>query len=104
MSIGEKRERLVIQSPSESVDGNGQPVITWATVATVWASVEFLSGRELEAMQKINSMVSVKFRVNYRADITEKYQATWNSTDWNIHAVLPDPNKFEMTLLASRVE
>lgn len=101
---GPKRERITIQSATETADSEGQPVKSWSTFATAWARAQFLSGRELEGMQKVNAETSLKFVVNYRTDITEKMRVSWRSSFWNINAILPDESKFDMTLLASRVE
>ncbi len=103
-AIGRKRERFTIESGTESADSEGQPVTTWATFATVWARAEFLSGRELEAMQKINSEISVRFTVHYRADVTEKMRVSWRSKYWNIHAIQATEDKFDMALMCSKVE
>lgn len=103
-AIGLKRERVLIESFSESADAEGQPVKTWLTFITEWARAEFLSGRELEAMQKINAEISVKFTTNYRADVTEKMRLYWRNDYWNIHAILPTEDKFDMALMASKVK
>src|SRR4051812_7598053 len=101
---GEKRERLSIEAVTETPDSHGQPIKVWRIFGTMWARAEFLYGRELEAMQKINSEISTRFTVNYRADITEKMRITWRSTSWNIHSIRPTEDKFDMFLFASVVK
>lgn len=103
-AIGVMRERLAIQTNTPSVDAEGQPVASWATTVTVWGRAEFLSGRELEAMQKINSQIVTRFTVRYRADITELMRVSWRSKNWNINAVMPDEGKDFIALLVSKVE
>ena len=104
MSIGEKREVIVIQVNTPTVDAEGQPIASWGTFTTVWARAEFLTGRELEAMQKLNSAITLKFTMNYRTDILVTHRVSWRSKFWNIEAILPEENKFDMALLASKVE
>lgn len=102
-ALGLKRERIVIQLMTPTVDAEGQPVLAASTFDTIWARAEFLSGRELEAMQKINSSVSVKFTTHYRTDILVTHRVSWRSASYNIEAILPEEDKFDMALLASKV-
>lgn len=39
--------RVEVQEPAEVPNSFGEPGLEWRTIATVWASVEPLSGREL---------------------------------------------------------
>jgi SPP1 family predicted phage head-tail adaptor len=103
-AIGAMRERPVIQVADESADAEGQPVKTWATFDTIWARCEFLTGRELEAMQKINAEISLKVTTRYRTDILVTMRMFWRSAFWNINAIMPTEDKFYMALLASRVD
>ena len=59
------RHRVEVLSKSAARDSFGAEVISWVTVATVWASVEPLRGREyIEAKQ---GQVEVSHRVGMRA-------------------------------------
>lgn len=52
MEAGKLRDRIELQRASVAIDSHGDQVKTWATLATVWGSVEPLSGREfLQASQ-----------------------------------------------------
>lgn len=102
--IGEMKERIVVKAPTESVDAEGQSIKTFSAYSTIWGSVQFLSGRELEGMQKINTQIAMQFTVRYRTDIVETMQLNWRDKTWNIHAILPDPRKDYMALMASKVE
>ena len=46
LAAGRMRDRVVIQTKSATRDAYGAEVITWSTLATVWASVESIGGRE----------------------------------------------------------
>lgn len=102
--IGLKRERPIVQVATETADAEGQAVKVWNNFATEWARVEFLQGRELEAMQKINTEISTRFTINYRNDVTEKMRLLWRNDYWNIHAILPSEDNFEMALMCSKVK
>lgn len=43
---GEKRHRITIKAPTRSQSATGEQSITYYTLATVWASVQPISGRE----------------------------------------------------------
>ena len=70
MQAGNLRKRVTFQTRSAAVDSFGQQVTTWADAFTVWASIEPLSARELFAAQAIQSEVSHKVTVRYRAELT----------------------------------
>lgn len=100
----------MIRTSTETADAEGQPVSAFSDLVTIWAHAEFLSGRELEAMQKINSEIALRFTVSRRRDVTPKMQVRWKSPvsamdeTYNIQAILPTEDKFDMALLCSKVE
>jgi SPP1 family predicted phage head-tail adaptor len=102
LRIGELRERLVIESLTGATDAEGESIKTWATSTTVWGRAEFLSGRELEAMQKVHAEAVVRFTVRYNSAITAAMRVSWRSGYWLIHAALPDERKTVTILLASK--
>lgn len=66
MRAGTLRHRVTIQQRSTTTDALGQPTTTWSDVATVWADVSPLSGRELLAAQaaraQINGIVTIRYQ------------------------------------------
>ena len=65
IDAGPLRHRVQIQQLREIADSYGQRRQNWDTVATVWASVEFLSGRELVNAQQVNSNVTHGVRMRF---------------------------------------
>lgn len=63
--IGSLRHRITILKPVITYDNIGQEVESWQEVATVWASVEPLSGKEYFNAQQINSEISTKITLRY---------------------------------------
>lgn len=105
MRIGQMDQRLTVQSSTQSVDSGGQAHQQWSNfLSNLSARAEFLSGRELEGMKKINTEIVVKFTVRFRTDITEQMRVIWRNKIWNIHSVLPWERKDYMTLAVSKVE
>lgn len=93
--------RLAIQSRSTAQDAAGQPLNTWTTIATVWAAIEPLSGREREAAQSIHPDISHQITIRYAAAWADpktmaKYRGVYKSRVFNFHA--------PMTTLEGNVE
>lgn len=46
MRAGNLRHRVIVQTRTDTQDSHGQPIPTWSTYATRWASVEPITGSE----------------------------------------------------------
>lgn len=91
MDAGRLRHRVTIQSVTETRDTTTGAIATsWADVATVWAAVEPLSGREFLAAQANQAEVVARILIRYRDDVTAKMRVVAGSKVYNIRAVLPD--------------
>ena len=101
---GDLRHRPMLQRLEESVDAAGGLVHEWVDVLEVFAKCEYLSGRELEAAQRINAAVQARFTVNYRTLSPKDNRFAWDAKNWNIHAILPDTEKRYSALLVSETK
>ncbi len=72
MNIGEMRHRITFQQPIKTPDGYKGQTVQWQNVATVWASVEPLTGREYFYSHQIKAELTHRVRIRYREGITEK--------------------------------
>lgn len=88
MKIGSLRHRVTIESSSASRDAVGGEVLTWASVATVWAAVEPLAGREFLDARRLEAEVSTRIRIRYRAGLVPGMRVTWGDHVYDILAVL----------------
>ena len=90
MRAGELRERITIQQKTTPVarDGFGGETITWATLATVWAKVEALSGREFIGMGRQEAAGTHKVTLRERDDVTPAMRIAWGVQILQIEAVL----------------
>lgn len=79
MRAGSLRHRVAIQEPVETRDDHGGITRTWNTIATVWASVEPLSGTELYEAQQVQSRVTVRVRMRPYAGLTTKHRLLWTN-------------------------
>ena len=85
MQSGKLDRRITLLSYSNPSDGIGGDNPTYSTiVATVWADVIDLRGRELLAAQQSNSMITTKFRIRYRSDIDGRWRIGWKGKQYEI--------------------
>lgn len=88
MNAGDLRQRVTIQYKTVTKDAYGQEVITWTDLATVWASVEPLSGREFMEGRQETAEVNTRIRIRQRTGIEPEQRAVWGSVIYNILAVI----------------
>jgi SPP1 family predicted phage head-tail adaptor len=77
MRAGRLRHRVVLQRRSESQGTTGEVTWGWATLATVWASVEPVTGRQFFAAAQVQSEVDTLIRIRYRPKLNEKLRAVF---------------------------
>ena len=87
---GALNSRVTIQSPTATQDAAGQPIPTWAEVATVWANVRHLSGVESIKADAEASTVKASIRIRKRPDIDASMRVVHGASNYQIRAVLPD--------------
>jgi len=104
MNPGKLRHRITIQQRSSEQDGYGGQIDTWDDVATVWASVEPLTGRALFAAQELNSEVTIKITMRYRAGITYAMRVAYGTRTFDILAPIdPEERHIELHLMCKEM-
>lgn len=88
MQAGRLRHRITIQEPVTAHNGFNEAITTWVTVATVWASVEPISGREFFAAEHVQSEITHRVRVRYRAGIAPTMRVVFDGRHLMIEAVI----------------
>jgi len=96
--------RIVIREKSVTRDAYGAEVITWGTVATVWAAVLPVRGREYVAMREAQADITTRFLIRYRAGITPAMQIQFDGTDYGIVEVINPGDARETLELMARAE
>ena len=86
--IGNLRHRITLQKPVIIRDSIGQELEGWQDVATVWASIEPLSGKEYFNAQQTNSEVSTKITIRYLESITPFMRVFFHKHTYNILSVI----------------
>lgn len=87
IDAGQLRHRVEIQSRTTTRGTRGQETGTWATVATVWAKVEPLSGAEVTQARQQFASASHRVTIRYYAGLTPKHRFLFGDRALNIEFV-----------------
>ena len=88
LKAGRLRHRVTLQSAADTADGGGGFTTVWSDVATVWASIEPLKGRERLFAQQLESPVSHRVTLRHRSGVTTAMRVKFGSRILNIRSVI----------------
>ena len=88
MRAGRLDQRVTIERRQVGSGGLGQPSNTWVPLATVWASVEPLTGREFIQANTLQSPVAARVRMRYMAGITTADRVVHRGKTYSLEAVI----------------
>ena len=109
MRAGKLRHRVTIQKNTPSQNDLGEAIASWSTVATVWAAVEPLQGREFFEARQEQADVTTRIRIRWRDDVSVENRVTWTDPAntahvYDITAVLADPTHlWQLVLMCKSV-
>lgn len=81
--IGDMRKRIELQAPTDSIDSYGQATRTWATYATVFASVIPSGGSESSVADVMQVTQSHTITIRYRSDVAATHRALMSGRHFN---------------------
>lgn len=87
MDPGQLRTELVLQSATESADGCGGFVVTWNSIAIVWASIEATSPRAERFAGREIEEASHRIVLRFRDDIRRGQRLIRSNTNYLIQFV-----------------
>ena len=104
MNIGKLRHRVKLQGLTENQDGYGQAVKSYTTYATVWASIEPLSGREIEHAKQITAETNYRITIRYNGNVKATDRVAFGDRTFEITAVVnPEERNEYLVLMCSEV-
>lgn len=105
MNPGKLRHRITLQEYREILDQYGTPIDQgWQDVATVWASVEPIQGREYIQLQNTQSELTTRIRIRYRSGVKPAMQVLYGTRVFDIQSVIdPEERHIELQLLCKEV-
>lgn len=89
MDIGKLKHRIIIQRGEDFEDEKGVSKTQWLNIATVWASVNNLHGKEYWEAKKYEAENTVEFVIRYSAckDICINDRIVFKDIVYNISAI-----------------
>lgn len=103
---GQMRHRITFQRFSGALDDYGDPIHTddtqWEDVATVWAAIDPISGREFYEAQQSQSEVSHKIRCRYRAGLTTDMRIKYRDRVFEIVSIINWQERRESLLIMAK--
>lgn len=104
MRAGLLRERVTLKSKTVTQNSYGEEVITWVTLATVWAGVEPLAGREYLEGQSLDVEITTRIRIRYRTGIVPEMLVVHDTHNYNVRSVINSfERKRELVLMCTEV-
>jgi SPP1 family predicted phage head-tail adaptor len=103
LSAGDLRSRIIIEKKAFTDNGFGGHSETWSTLATVWAKVEHLSGRELQLAQQVSPDILYEITIRYRPDVTTNHRINYSGQYFNIRDVKDLDNMHKWLFLKCEV-
>jgi len=89
MQAGALNKRLDFETPNTVADTFGEETeAPYTLVASVWGSIEPLSGNELLRAQQTQAEVTHRVRIRYRTGITPKLRIAYADRYFNILSVI----------------
>ena len=87
MMAGTLRNRVALQSVGSSYDDYGDLSNSWSTDATVWASVDPVSGRERDIAGELTGVVTHVIKMPYRSGSTATNRIVFDGRTFEIESV-----------------
>lgn len=104
--IGERRNRIRIETPTATRSAAGAEVWTWSRFTEVWAKVSYVnakSGEDVEANHSVNS-TAVTFDIAYRDDLDETMRIVFDGRNFDILYIQKPDFRRSLLIQAQNVE
>lgn len=92
--IGKFDQRVTLQRATDSTDSQGSVSKAWATLATVWASVENMTGQEATEGNERTASKGYRFTVRHQsalATLSAGDRLQWRAENFDLTAAIPMP-------------
>jgi SPP1 family predicted phage head-tail adaptor len=92
--------RVTLERRVEVIDPSGQAVLHFVPVATVWARVEPLGGREGFGQEQWVATGDLRFTVRWRDDVTPLHRVTYAGVPYDVVSVAEDGRREALLIVA----
>lgn len=104
MRAGDLDRPITIEAKATTQAGNGELIESWSTLATVWAQVRELHGRERFQAQQVHAEIDTRFRMRHRTDVTVEHRISYAGSVYDIKAVMEIGRRVGLEILATAVQ
>lgn len=98
MNAGTLRHRVTLQRRTVTRESYGGETVTWADVATVWARVEAIGGREYYGAGQTLAESTYTVAMRYRRDVAPSMRLVYGLWVFDVTAVIPDAKNAMLTV------
>lgn len=88
LGAGLFNQRVTIEQKSVTRTAIGEETVTWTAVATVWAAVQPIRGKEFFAAAQMQDATDHRVTIRYRGDVTRDMRVMWGSKPLDIVSVI----------------
>ncbi|MGI5892088.1 MAG: phage head closure protein [Bacillota bacterium] len=99
MKIGDLRHRVTLQQKTVIEDDLKQHTENWTDIATVWARIEPLSGREYFAARQENTEVTTRITIRYLPGITTDSRVVFGGRVFEVLSAIDPEERCESLIL-----
>ncbi|MEN3132503.1 phage head closure protein [Bacillus albus] len=106
LNASDLNKRITLQKKSNDyhTDEEGNPIEKWEDVATVWAAVKPLRGREFWQAASVNAENTIRVEIRYRKGITNNMRILYGNRLLDINSVIDVEEKHrDMHLMCKEV-
>ena len=105
MQAGKLRHRVSLQELARNQSVTGEMIPSYAPYATVWASVEPLTGRELEFAQQITAETNYRVTIRYNSKVDVEHRVVFGDNTFEVTSVVnPDERNEQLFLMCKEVK
>lgn len=101
MWAGKFNQRITIEQNSPVQNSMGELTAFWTTLATVWAEVLPLRGRENFNGDQVIAVADTRFRIRHRAGLDNSMRIVYRENVYNIHSILEIGRREGLDILTS---
>jgi len=104
MLAGKLDQRITIQAKQATQSSYGEETVTWTDVATVWAQVSPLAGREYLLGRAMEEQNDIRVRIRFIPNLTPSMRILHGNKVYDIQAVqnIDSANK-ELVLMCKEI-
>jgi len=98
------KHRVTLQNPTKTRSASGSASLGWGTVATVWACVRGMSGRDVIMAAQAQALVTHKVTIRYRNDVNSQTRLLYDGRVFEVVVALERSCQTGLELLCREVE